>query len=136
MPLFMRGDRLWGMREPKVWSALALAALVCLRLSAQTAPATTAIVGGTVIDGTGGAPIADAVVLLFGARISSVGSRRLKELRIGTEYLLKPAIPLANLGHMNDANAGAIVFQLTNIATVLRQILDELKTMNQTKGRK
>jgi hypothetical protein len=94
MPLFMGGDRLWGMREPKVWSALALAALVCLRLSAQTAPATTAIVGGTVIDGTGGAPIADAVVLLSGARISSVGSRRLKELRIkNSEFGMRARIP-------------------------------------------
>jgi imidazolonepropionase-like amidohydrolase len=64
------------MREPKIWPALALAALVCLRLSAQTAPVTTAIVGGTVIDGTGGPPIADAVVLLSGTRISSIGSRR------------------------------------------------------------
>ena len=64
------------MREPKLWSALALAALVCLRLSAQTAPAMTAIVGGTVIDGTGRSPIADAVVLISGARISSIGSRR------------------------------------------------------------
>jgi hypothetical protein len=94
MPLFMRGDRLWDIREPKVWSALALAALVCLRLSAQTAPATTAIVGGTVIDGTGGAPIADAVVLLSGARISSLGSRRLKELRIqNLECVLEFQIP-------------------------------------------
>ena len=63
------------MRAPKLWSAFALAALICLRLSAQTAPVTTAIVGGTVIDGTGGPPIADAVVLLAGARISSIGSR-------------------------------------------------------------
>jgi imidazolonepropionase-like amidohydrolase len=64
------------MREPKLWTAFALAALLCLRLSAQTAPATTAIVGGTVIDGTGGPPIADAVVLLSGARITSIGLRR------------------------------------------------------------
>jgi imidazolonepropionase-like amidohydrolase len=40
------------------------------------APATrTAIVGGTVIDGNGGAPIADAVVLIDGARITGVGPR-------------------------------------------------------------
>ena len=49
------------MTAPKLWSMFAVAALICLRLSAQTAPA-TAIVGGTLIDGTGGAPIADAVV--------------------------------------------------------------------------
>ncbi len=35
----------------------------------------TAIVGGTVIDGNGGAPIADAVVLIDGARITAVGPR-------------------------------------------------------------
>jgi imidazolonepropionase-like amidohydrolase len=59
----------------KTCSAILATGLICLRLSAQTAPATTAIVGGTVIDGTGGPPIADAVVLLAGARISSIGSR-------------------------------------------------------------
>ena len=36
----------------------------------------TAIVGGTLIDGNGGPPIADAVVLLSGSRIVSAGPRR------------------------------------------------------------
>ncbi len=45
-------------------------------VSAQTpAAAAVAIVGGTVIDGNGGTPIADAVVLIKGARISAVGPR-------------------------------------------------------------
>jgi imidazolonepropionase-like amidohydrolase len=45
-------------------------------VSAQTpATATVAIVGGTVIDGNGGTPIADTVVLIKGARISAVGPR-------------------------------------------------------------
>jgi imidazolonepropionase-like amidohydrolase len=45
-------------------------------VSAQTsAAAVVAIVGGTVIDGNGGTPIADAVVLMRGARISAVGPR-------------------------------------------------------------
>jgi len=57
-------------------ATLAAVASICLRLSAQTAPATTAIVGGTVIDGSGGPPLADAVVLLSGGRITSVGARR------------------------------------------------------------
>jgi imidazolonepropionase-like amidohydrolase len=35
----------------------------------------TAIVGATVIDGNGGAPIADAVVMIDGARITAVGPR-------------------------------------------------------------
>ena len=40
-----------------------------------TAERLTAIVGGTVIDGNGGAPIADAVVVIDGARIAAVGPR-------------------------------------------------------------
>ena len=51
-----------------------LAALA--HVSAQApAAAAVAIVGGTVIDGNGGTPIADAVVLIRGARISAVGPR-------------------------------------------------------------
>jgi imidazolonepropionase-like amidohydrolase len=42
---------------------------------AQAQATRTAIVGGTVIDGNGGAPIADAVVLMDGARITGVGPR-------------------------------------------------------------
>jgi imidazolonepropionase-like amidohydrolase len=64
------------MPEPKLWSTLALVVMLCLRSSAQPAPVTTAIVGGTVIDGSGGPPLADAVVLLSGARITSIGARR------------------------------------------------------------
>lgn len=42
---------------------------------AQTPGTRTALVGGTVIDGNGGAPIADAVVLIDGTRITAVGPR-------------------------------------------------------------
>jgi len=63
------------MRAPNTWSAFALAGLLCLRLSAQTAPA-TAIVGATLVDGRGGPPVADAVVVLSGSRIVSAGPRR------------------------------------------------------------
>lgn len=55
-------------------AALALAALVAI---APGAPAQTlAIVGGTVIDGTGRAPIPDAVVVVRGDRIVAVGTSR------------------------------------------------------------
>jgi imidazolonepropionase-like amidohydrolase len=37
-------------------------------------PATT-IIGGTLIDGTGGAPVPESVVLVFGSRIREAGSR-------------------------------------------------------------
>ena len=52
-------------------------ALALTHPSAQTpAPAPrAAIVGGTVIDGNGGEPIADAVVVIDGARIAAVGPR-------------------------------------------------------------
>jgi imidazolonepropionase-like amidohydrolase len=56
--------------------AVVLAAAGLTALRAQTPAVTrTAIVGGTVIDGNGGPPIADAVVVIDGARISAVGPR-------------------------------------------------------------
>ncbi len=55
-------------------AGLALA-LMFPSVHAQTPGNRTAIVGGTVIDGNGGAPIADAVVLIDGARITAVGPR-------------------------------------------------------------
>jgi imidazolonepropionase-like amidohydrolase len=42
---------------------------------AQAQSTRTAIVGGTVVDGNGGPPMADAVVLTSGARITAVGPR-------------------------------------------------------------
>lgn len=59
---------------------IALTALTALALPAHVFPqaatrATIAIVGGTVIDGNGGAPLADAVVLVSGERITAVGRR-------------------------------------------------------------
>jgi imidazolonepropionase-like amidohydrolase len=44
-------------------------------LTAQPRTGVTAIVGATLIDGTGGAPIADAAVLIDGARIAAAGPR-------------------------------------------------------------
>ena len=37
--------------------------------------ATTAIVGATVIDGTGGPPLSDAVIVVSGSRITAIGPR-------------------------------------------------------------
>ena len=53
---------------------LAAAALTALRAQTPSA-ARIAIVGGTLIDGNGGAPIDDAVILIEGARIGAVGPR-------------------------------------------------------------
>src|SRR5262252_11199807 len=55
--------------------ACAGVALALGPLSAQSPSTRTAIVGGTVIDGNGGAPIRDAVVVIDGARIAEVGPR-------------------------------------------------------------
>ena len=54
---------------------LAGVALAVTRPAAQTPGTRTAVVGGTLIDGNGGAPINDAVVLIDGARITAVGPR-------------------------------------------------------------
>ena len=65
--------------RPTILGGLMLAglALAVTHPTAQAqAPSTRmAIVGGTVVDGNGGAPIADAVVLIDGARITAVGAR-------------------------------------------------------------
>ena len=55
--------------------ALAATTIGRLPAQAQTAASRLAIVGGTVIDGSGAAPLADAVILIDGARISAVGAR-------------------------------------------------------------
>ncbi len=55
-------------------SALLLSGTSSVRLAAQ-APATLVIDGGTLIDGNGGAPVADAVVVIQGDRITSVSRR-------------------------------------------------------------
>jgi imidazolonepropionase-like amidohydrolase len=56
-------------------SLLATFALFLAHPSAQPAATVMALVGATVIDGNGGSPIADAVVLLSGGRITAVGPR-------------------------------------------------------------
>jgi len=57
-------------------SACAMSALALGQLSAQAPPTRTAIVGATLIDGNGGAPVGDAVVLIEAGRITAVGPRR------------------------------------------------------------
>src|SRR5262245_23887179 len=62
------------------WRMLAISVVAVAFASApaaqrQTASATTALVGGTVVDGNGGAPLADAVVVVNGSRIAAVGPR-------------------------------------------------------------
>jgi imidazolonepropionase-like amidohydrolase len=54
--------------------ALALAGAVPTA-QPQSPAATTALVGATVIDGNGGPPISDAVIVIAGSRITAVGPR-------------------------------------------------------------
>lgn len=56
------------------WAAALFAALAGMPLTA--AAAEVVFLGATVIDGTGGAPIADAQVVVSGARIVAIGPRR------------------------------------------------------------
>jgi len=49
--------------------------LLFVALTSVAAAQPLAIVGGTVIDGNGGPPLADAVVLITGSRITAVGPR-------------------------------------------------------------
>ncbi|HXI30043.1 MAG TPA: amidohydrolase family protein [Vicinamibacterales bacterium] len=62
-------------------------ALALGHLSAQSPPARTALVGGTVIDGNGGAPVRDAVVLIDGTRIAAVGPRGSVQIPSGVEQI-------------------------------------------------
>ena len=64
-------------RLRRAWVVLGAAVMLgALPVVAQRAPEeTTAIVGGTVIDGNGGPPIADATVVVTGKRITAVGPR-------------------------------------------------------------
>jgi imidazolonepropionase-like amidohydrolase len=67
--------------------AVALLGLTLGHLSAQSPPPRTAIVGATLIDGNGGAPITDAVVLVEGARIAAVGPRGAVTIPAGTTQI-------------------------------------------------
>jgi imidazolonepropionase-like amidohydrolase len=63
--------------RPRIPLVLGLVALAATVPAARVQPPgpLTALVGGTVIDGNGGPPVADAVVIVSGARISAVGPR-------------------------------------------------------------
>ena len=63
------------MRVHPARSAVAFAGL-CLTLATAASSQSLAVTGATVIDGTGRAPIPDAVVLIQAGRITAVGSAR------------------------------------------------------------
>jgi imidazolonepropionase-like amidohydrolase len=56
-------------------TGFAAAALIAFAAGMHAQPSALAIVGATVIDGNGGAPMTDAVVIITGNKISAVGAR-------------------------------------------------------------
>ncbi|MEO8679536.1 MAG: amidohydrolase family protein [Vicinamibacterales bacterium] len=63
------------MKPPATAALLALVLTSASALVSTQPPATVAITGGTLIDGNGGAPVADAVVLVANGRITAAGPR-------------------------------------------------------------
>src|SRR5262249_496535 len=55
--------------------------------SAQPAATRTSIVGATLIDGNGGAPIPDAVIVVDGARITAAGPRSAVTIPTGAQQV-------------------------------------------------
>ncbi len=56
-------------------------------LAAQQPPARVALVGATLIDGTGAAPVPNAAILIEGSRISAVGPRSAVTVPAGTTMI-------------------------------------------------
>ena len=67
--------------------AVALVLLPFGRSDAQSAPTRIALVGATVIDGTGAAPVQNATVLIEGTRIVAVGPRSAVAVPAGTTVI-------------------------------------------------
>lgn len=67
-------------------SLVALFVFCCCAVFAAQQPL-TAIVGGTVIDGTGGAPVRDAVVLVRDGRIEAIGPRASTPVPSGADII-------------------------------------------------
>ena len=53
----------------------------------QSAPQVVAIVGGTIIDGTGGSPIKGGIIIMKGNRIDAVGSQSLLKVPNGAQII-------------------------------------------------
>jgi len=66
--------------------AVALAASG-LAVALQAQPPALAIVGATLIDGNGGAPVRDAVVVMTGGRVSAVGPRASTTVPVGAQTI-------------------------------------------------
>lgn len=63
------------MKQFPMWTSVACLLLAATGGATEPTATVTALVGGTVIDGTGARPVPDAVVLIDGSRIAAVGPR-------------------------------------------------------------
>jgi len=61
-------------RSPTLVMAL-LATVLAVRMPAQTPPTSLVIEGGTLIDGNGGTPVREAVIVTTGNKIASVSRK-------------------------------------------------------------
>jgi len=109
-----------------------------------TTTRTTAIVGATVIDGTGAPPLRDATILLQGRRIRAVGPRPSLRLPVGTEVIdgrgrfVVPGFVDANV-HIGGNSALANFGDATPDSAMARVAVDILRagvtTIRDTWGR-
>ena len=74
-------------------AACSLFGLVALSVvSAQTPPAATLVVeGATLIDGNGGTPVPDSVVVVSGNKISAVGRKGQVTVPANARVIMRPA---------------------------------------------
>ncbi len=76
------------MRRTSFVAAIAIGTtLACAATARAGSPVVRALVGGTLVDGTGAAPVRDAVVVIEGARIACAGTRGACPVPKGAEVL-------------------------------------------------
>jgi imidazolonepropionase-like amidohydrolase len=96
-------------------TAVAAGVVAIVALTAQRSAVTLALVGGTLIDGNGGAPLRNSVILVSGERITAVGQVGSLAVPVGTtvistegQYLLPGLwdmhVHLMLVGHGNYAH--------------------------------
>ena len=133
----VRGARVIGARPGGVLLALAMVVAALVTASAVRAAELRALVGGTLVDGYGGAPIPDSVILIDGERISAIG--RVGELAVpeGAEVvstagltvlpgLIDLQVRLAQLGHGDPARRNGVYLPLAErvvMPATARQLL-------------
>jgi imidazolonepropionase-like amidohydrolase len=75
------------MKMARLLTGIIAAILACAALAAQRPAASKALVGGTLIDGFGGPPIRNSVILIEGERITAVGQVGSLQVPAGAEVI-------------------------------------------------